>query len=115
MDLLFYDGANRIGQLHAHLRLQLEAPDFDEEWQWIGSYATWRAAMLVFLYPENLLLPSLRRQQTPAFQKLVNNIRSLAMLTPDQASQEAQAYASYYEDVCTLQQIEASCTYEQDD
>lgn len=32
---------------------------FDREWQWMGTYETWRAAMFVFLYPENLLQPHL--------------------------------------------------------
>src|SRR5262249_26295769 len=33
---------------------------FDLEWRWIGSYAMWRAAVFVFLYPENVAIPSLR-------------------------------------------------------
>lgn len=32
---------------------------FDAAWHWLQSYGTWRSAMFVFLYPENLLLPSL--------------------------------------------------------
>ena len=51
----------RTGQLQdTYPTLALDAEDFDQEWQWIGSYATWRAAMFVFLYPENLLEPELR-------------------------------------------------------
>lgn len=38
--------------------------DFDREWQWMGTYATWRAAMQVFYHPENLLLPHLRDKGT---------------------------------------------------
>ena len=34
--------------------------DFDEEWRWMGAYATWHAAIRVFAYPENYLLPELR-------------------------------------------------------
>ena len=37
------------------------AGTFVEEWRWLGSYATWRSAMFTYLYPENLLLPELRR------------------------------------------------------
>jgi hypothetical protein len=37
------------------------AGTFAEEWRWLGSYATWRSAMFTYLYPENLLLPELRR------------------------------------------------------
>jgi hypothetical protein len=31
---------------------------FDQEWQWMGTYRTWRAAIMVFAYPENHLNPS---------------------------------------------------------
>ena len=59
----------RTGQLKdTYPKLSLHADDFDEEWKWIGSYATWRSAMFVFLYPENILMPSFRKRQTPAFQ-----------------------------------------------
>src|SRR5262249_9921462 len=55
----------RTGQLkHTAPELELRATDFDEDWKWLGSYATWRAAMFVYLYPENLLYPSLRHWQT---------------------------------------------------
>jgi hypothetical protein len=83
--------------------LELHAEHFDEEWQWVGSYATWRAAMFVFLYPENILLPTLRKHQTPGFAALLGAIRSNRRLTPDQACAAAATYSRYFEDVCTLQ------------
>src|SRR5262249_1501994 len=86
----------------------LDAPAFDEEWKWIGSYPTWRAAMLAFIYPENILLPSLRKWQTPAFDALVKRLRSNQRLTPAQACSEAAAYSDYFLDVCSLN-VEASC------
>ena len=88
--------------------LTLEADYFDEEWQWIGSYATWRAAMFVFLYPENILLPTLRRKQTPAFCQLVDTLRTNRLLTPEGARQAANGYADYFEDVCKLS-VQATC------
>lgn len=88
--------------------LDLDADNFDEAWQWIGSYATWRAAMFVLLYPENILIPSLRRRQTPAFRTLVNTLRSNRRLTPQQARQAARGYADYFADICKLQ-LQASC------
>jgi len=88
--------------------LTLAAPYFDEEWKWIGSYANWRAAMFVFLYPENLMLPSLRRHQTPAFRALVDGLRNVNKLTPAQARQVAAQHASYIRDICSLKII-ASC------
>ena len=88
--------------------LDLDSDDFDEAWEWIGSYATWRTAMFVFLYPENILIPNLRRWQTPAFRSLVNALRSNRRLTPQQARQAAGTYADYFRDVCSLQ-LEVSC------
>nr|MBS0019745.1 ribosomal protein L7/L12 [Gammaproteobacteria bacterium] len=53
------------------IRLTLKADHFEEQWNWIGAYATWKAAMSVFVYPENILLPGLRRRKTPAFESLL--------------------------------------------
>lgn len=50
----------------------LSAPDFDAEWRWLGTYASWRGAMWVFLYPENMLMPSLRRDQTKTFRVILS-------------------------------------------
>jgi Tc toxin complex TcA C-terminal TcB-binding domain len=76
--------------------------NFDEEWQWVGTYATWRASMFVFGYPENYLLPSLRPNQnhspyqalrrTPAFDTLITNLQNNLSLTPTQARIEAESY-----------------------
>jgi hypothetical protein len=87
--------------------LNLDTDNFDEEWQWLGSYTSWRSAMFVFLYPENILLPQLRRWQTPAFRSLVNDIRNNRRLTPTAACQAAHRYAQYFEDICKLR-LEAS-------
>ena len=88
--------------------LSVYAPDFDAEWTWMGSYATWRAAILVLLFPENLLDPTLREQLTPGFQALIKCIQQSATLTAVQASQFAAQYDAYYRDVCSLQ-VQASC------
>jgi len=82
-------------------KLAVNTSDFDQEWAWMGSFATWRAAMLVFLYPENLLLPSLRgeltddfkiEQRSGSFEKMVANLRGQQLLTPDAARREANEY-----------------------
>jgi hypothetical protein len=88
--------------------LTLDTPQFDEEWKWMGSYATWRAAILVFIYPEDILDPTLRKWQTPEFRKLVADIRANPSLTPQQARDEACQYSNYYRDVCSLK-VETSC------
>jgi receptor-binding and translocation channel-forming TcA subunit of Tc toxin/ABC toxin-like protein/putative peptidoglycan binding protein len=89
--------------------LEIDADHYEEEWQWLGSYERWRSAMLVFLYPENILLPSLRNEQTPGFIELVKDVRKHNRLTPEYACAAAQRYAEYFKDVCSLQ-VETSCT-----
>lgn len=77
--------------------------EFDEEWKWLGSYSTWRAAMFVFLYPENILYPTLRRNQSPAFRELVNDVRRNKRLTPQDACEAASNYYDYYIDISRLE------------
>ncbi len=88
--------------------IELDADYFTEEWQWLGTYETWRAALLVFLYPENVLFPSLRKEQTPAFRKVIKYVRTQNRLTPQQACYAAQDYARYVRDVCSME-VEAAC------
>lgn len=40
-------------------KFSLDAPNFAEQWKGLGNYKTWRAAVWVYLYPENLARPSL--------------------------------------------------------
>lgn len=89
----------------------VDAEDFDDDWQWIGSYATWRTAMFVYLYPENLLSPTLRRWQTPAFREVAKNIRSVTRLTRKDACELAVHYGDYLRDICNLT-LEATCSAE---
>lgn len=84
------------------LEFELNADHFEEEWKWMGSYSTWRAAMFVFMYPENLLLPSLRYEQTPGFYHLVSEVRGNNRLTPLAACQAAQRYSEYFDDITNL-------------
>ncbi|WP_152206097.1 neuraminidase-like domain-containing protein [Marinobacter changyiensis] len=99
----------RTGQVRdAHPEWVLpELTNFDEQWGWIGSYAAWRSAMFVFLYPENIAIPSLRRWQTPAFTQLVEATRT-RRLSPQDACRAASQYAEYFRDVNKLS-LEASC------
>jgi hypothetical protein len=89
--------------------LILDAADFDEEWQWIGSYAAWRSAMLVFLYPENALRPTLRSLQSQPFKDFLTGCRAFSkQMTAADADALARTYAEYFKDVCSLH-FEAVC------
>jgi hypothetical protein len=100
----------RMSQLQAtYPHLELDADHFDDEWTWIGSFATWRAAMSVQILPETILIPSLRRWQTPVFRHhFVEELASNRALTPVQAHELAALYSDYYRDVCTFT-LEGSC------
>ena len=69
---------------------------FDEQWDSIGSYAGWRAAMLVFLYPENLLTPTLRpaNQHSVPFAKFLDDVRAAMPLTRDAATKIVSDYVT---------------------
>ena len=71
---------------------------FDEQWDSLGSYAGWRAAMLVFLYPENLLTPTLRQanQQSAAFGTFLKDLRAASPVRRDVASQLVAAVSHQY-------------------
>nr|WP_320190732.1 neuraminidase-like domain-containing protein [uncultured Desulfobacter sp.] len=51
---------------------ELNQDNFDAAWAWLKSYGDWHAAMSVFLYPENILYPTLRSDQTILFQAIVS-------------------------------------------
>jgi len=79
-------------------KVNLELQDqFDEELRWIGSYANWYAAMKVFLYPENMLYPTLRptigpQQQSGKFENAIGTMRESRPFTPDGARKVAQTF-----------------------
>jgi len=94
----------------SHPQLRLDASAWDAEWRWIGSYATWRSAMLAFLYPENLLRPNLRRLQSPALRDALQSVRDARQLTVSAARRIAADYAQYFADVCRLDLAGMVCT-----
>ncbi|HBP87444.1 MAG TPA: hypothetical protein PKK23_10690 [Nitrospirales bacterium] len=100
----------RTGQLRdTYPNLALDDDAIDERWKWIGSYSTWRAAMFVHLYPENILVPALRRNKTQGFLTFLKEVRQKRRrIGPDEACRIAETYASYYRDIIDLE-IEASC------
>ena len=74
----------------------------------MGSYATWRGAMLVLLFPETLLDGTLRDQQTPEFTTMVQSLQQGPALTAGQARQLACQYDAYFRDICSIK-VQASC------
>jgi hypothetical protein len=88
---LFALRASRLPRAHPAGAWSLDSEQrFDQEWRWIGSYDGWRAATLAFLYPENLLLPSLRTDRRQPFADLLDALAS----RPGMAPADARALAS---------------------
>lgn len=86
-------------------RFFFTAPNFDKEWQWLGSYATWRSAVFTYIYPENLLYPTLKRKQSPAFIELADTIQNANRFTPIDACKAAKKYQTYFEDIQNLKLV----------
>ena len=87
---------------------ELRSMNFDEDWKWLGSYATWRAAMFVYLYPENILYPTLRKWQSSGFKEFNQKLRLGRRLNPEVACELAKEFAQYYYDITHLE-IQVSC------
>lgn len=85
----------------------ISAPNFKKEWEWIGSYATWRSAVFTYIFPENLLYPTLKRLQSPPFLELSETIRNANRFSSDDACRAARRYQEHFED---LQHLKVICT-----
>jgi ribosomal protein L7/L12 len=90
------------------IELKLSAPNFDAEWRWMGSYATWKAAMGVFLYPEQVLLPSLKRDKSPAFNSLIDELSNAGQLNSSDTCKSASRYFENLDDIRNLV-VDATC------
>lgn len=85
----------------------ISAPNFKKEWEWIGSYATWRSAVFTYIFPENLLYPTLKRLQSPPFRELSNTIGNANRFSSDDACRAAKNFQEHFED---LQHLKIVCT-----
>lgn len=91
--------------LMQHLTLDAEE-DYLSEWPVLGSYASWRAFMLAYLFPENLLHLSPPSRQSYGFSQLKKKLPS--RVDPKDACAAAEAYSNYFQDVFNLE-VQASC------
>lgn len=88
------------------------ATDFVSEWRaWLASFEDWQAAMRAFLFPENVLFPSVRYDyslsgipwdgepiapwtKSSVFDQFVSSLESLPALTSDAVVNAANSYLS---------------------
>ncbi|MEL7227126.1 MAG: neuraminidase-like domain-containing protein, partial [Cyanobacteria bacterium J06576_12] len=83
--------------------------DYEAEWPVMGTYATWRAYMLAYLFPENLLHLSPSTRQSHGLNKLYKALPS--RINEQQACKLATEYGSYFQDICHLE-VQATCQLE---
>lgn len=91
------------------LKLDIEDEHFDARWKWLGSYRKWKSAMGVYLYPENVLFPTLRNEQTPMFRFVSRRVRQGDPFDPVRGNRGPMVeYARYLDDLSELRP-EAAC------
>ncbi|WP_367105954.1 ribosomal protein L7/L12 [uncultured Psychrobacter sp.] len=88
------------------VELKLSSKQFEQEWKWMGSYATWKASMGVFLYPEQILYPSLRRDKTPLFSSITESLKS--DVSSENICNQTTAYSDYIKDLVSIKPL-ATC------
>jgi hypothetical protein len=112
------EGLNAVQLYLQRSRLNLEEgvdkiPIPGAWWEWMMSYRVWEANREIFLYPENYLIPSLRKSRTTLFRALQDSLQQ-SDLSPEQV---APAYKTYLDGVsarATLTCVD-SCRYTVED
>jgi hypothetical protein len=107
------DALNTLQLYLQRCRLGLEAgADTDDIppvwWEWLMDYRKWEANRRIFLYPENYLLPSLRRDsdKTGLFRQLENDLHQ-SELTKEYVEDAYAAYLDGFSQVAQLRPVEA--------
>lgn len=100
--------------LEPDVRASVDGPDGDSAWRWwkwMGKYRVWEANRKVFLWPENWIEPELKKDRSPFFKELENELLQNEV---DQYSVEA-AYMKYLEKLDSVAQLEIAGFYQEDD
>jgi hypothetical protein len=74
------------------------------QWQWMSRYRLWEANRKVFLYPENWIEPSLRRDKSPFMMDLENDLLQKEV-TNDAAEDAFLSYLEKLDAVARLQVV----------
>ncbi|UCE05529.1 MAG: hypothetical protein JSW07_18265, partial [bacterium] len=78
--------------------------EWKHQWEWMKNYRVWEANRKIFLYPENWIEPELRRNKTPFFIDLENDLQQneMTIKTAD------KALKNYLERIIEISQLEIS-------
>jgi hypothetical protein len=84
--------------------LNRDAPSFDTEWTWMGTYSGWQAVINVFLFPQTMLFPYVRegsnltpptqafKDPSNALPDMLTEVVNAAPLSPHEARRIAADY-----------------------
>ncbi|MGN6373513.1 MAG: aldo/keto reductase, partial [Solirubrobacteraceae bacterium] len=73
-------------------------------WEWIMNYRTWQANREVFLYPENYMVPSVRRNRTNLFKELENELQQ-SQITEDYVAEAYEGYFAGFNELAKLKPV----------
>ncbi|MEP3047169.1 MAG: neuraminidase-like domain-containing protein [Roseibium sp.] len=119
IDMTSCDSISFIAQGHASLQLYLQRarlnlepgvtvlPIAESWWSWLEGYRIWEANRKIFLYPENYIDPSLRKNATPEF-----NLLKDALLQENITKQHTtEVYRAYMDDFAEVAGLKVSSSY----
>lgn len=93
-------------------RLQLEPGVLDMThiqdawWEWMMNYRVWEANRKIFVYPENYLIPNLRKNATPQFTALVQALQQ-SDINKAYVGSAFTAYINGFAEVAQLKTVDA--------
>ncbi|MDY7791695.1 neuraminidase-like domain-containing protein [Burkholderia ubonensis] len=96
------------------VRVEADGPTGDSAWRWwkwMRKYRVWEANWKVWMWPENWILPELKRDRSPFFKDLE---KELLQNEINQYTVEA-AFANYLEKLDGVAQLEIAGFYQEDD
>lgn len=97
--------------LEPQVRVSAEEDDVWTQWKWMKNYRVWEANRKVFLYPENWILPELRRDKSQIFKDLEN-----ALLQNEVNRDNVEtAFLDFIEKLDNVAQLEIAGTFYQED
>lgn len=80
------------------------------QWEWLKKYQVWVANRKIFLYPENWIEPQLRRDKSPFFKDLENELQQNELNNDNVET----AFLNYIDKLDTVSQLEIAGFYYED-
>ena len=100
--------------LEPEVVVQADEPKGDSAWRWwkwMRKYQVWAANRKVFLWPENWIEPELKKDRSPFFKDMENELRQNEI---NQYTVET-AFSNYLEKLDGVAQLEIAGFYQEDD